>query len=291
MNESKTQITPQRRPQWLRVRAFGGSEFERTDNIMKNLGLNTVCREANCPNRGECFSRGTATFLILGPLCTRGCRFCDIATGRPAPPDPGEPARLAEAARQMGLKYIVVTSVNRDDLKDGGAGHFAATVAEIRRALPQAGIELLTPDFRGSVEESAQIIIQSGPDVFNHNTETVPRLYRRVRPGARYERSLQLLRFVHDESQIKTKSGLMLGLGETQEELLAVFADLVDAGVSFLTLGQYLRPSTKHLPVERYIPPDEFSDLKQLALEIGFTRVASGPLVRSSYHAEEFISA
>ncbi|MBU8934047.1 MAG: lipoyl synthase [candidate division Zixibacteria bacterium] len=288
MNDNSGHRKIVRKPEWLRVPVIGGTKFEHVDHLVKGLGLNTVCREANCPNRGECFNRGTATFLILGSKCTRNCRFCDIEIGRPAPPDAGEPARTAEAARLLDLKYVVVTSVTRDDLADGGANHFAATVAEIRKVLPEAGIELLTPDFKGS-SEAARVIIRSCPDVFNHNVETVPRLYSKVRPAAKYDCSLTLLRQVHNESDIRTKSGLMLGLGERREELVTVFADLAEVGVSILTMGQYLSPSSNHLPVERYVLPDEFSDLKRLALEAGISQVASGPLVRSSYRADELL--
>jgi len=223
----------------------------------------------------------------MGPLCTRNCRFCDIATGRPAPLDPEEPARLAEMAAQLQLKHVVITSVNRDDLPDGGAGHFAHTISQIRQKLPSASVEILTPDFRNA-PQAVDIIIEASPEVFNHNVETVPRLYRKVRPGARYERSLELLSEVHRRSGIVTKSGLMLGLGEEHDELRRVFDDLGEIGVSILTIGQYLQPSKDHLPVERYIPPDEFTLLGAEALKAGIKKVVSGPLVRSSYKAEEF---
>jgi len=278
-----------RKPDWLRVPIFGGQQYEHVNRILKDLELNTVCREAKCPNRGECFNRGTATFLILGSTCTRNCRFCDIKHGKPSAPDSTEPVRVAEAARRLNLKHVVVTSVTRDDLDDGGAHLFASTVREIRKVIPEAGVEILTPDFRGSTV-APWTIIECRPDIFNHNVETVPRLYSEVRPAADYNRSLNLLRFIYDKSDIITKSGLMLGLGETQEELVTVFNDLVTAGVSILTLGQYLAPSRNHISVKRYVSPKEFSDLKQLAIEAGIPNVVSGPLVRSSYRAEEFLS-
>jgi len=276
-----------RKPDWLKVSAFTGDGYRRVDRMLSGYRLNTVCQAANCPNRGECFNRGTATFLILGPLCTRNCRFCDIATGRPAPVDPEEPARLAEMAEKLGLKHIVVTSVNRDDLPDGGAAHFAETIRQIRKRLPAASVEILTPDFRNA-PQAVDVIIEARPAVFNHNLETVPRLYRSVRPGARYERSLKLLSEIQRRSGIITKSGLMLGLGERHDELLRVFNDLAEIGVSILTMGQYLAPSKDHHPVVRYVPPDEFTLLGAEALKAGIKKVISGPLVRSSYRADDF---
>ncbi|MEA2030709.1 MAG: lipoyl synthase [candidate division Zixibacteria bacterium] len=289
LKNSSKQNNMLRKPDWLRVPVFGGHQFAHVSHILEELRLNTVCLEAKCPNRGECFNRGTATFLILGSICTRNCRFCNIKTGKPSAPDPTEPARVAEAVRQLKLKYVVVTSVTRDDLDDDGANHFADTVSEIRKAVPEAGVEILTPDFRGSTE-APQIIMKCRPDIFNHNVETVPRLYAEIRPAADYNRSLNLLRFIRDESGIITKSGIMLGLGETREELIAVFNNLAAAGISILTLGQYLAPSLNHVSVKRYVSPQEFSDLKQIALESGIPYVLSGPLVRSSYRAEEFLS-
>jgi lipoic acid synthetase len=273
-----------KKPAWLRVKPFSGKTFEGTRQSIAKYGLNTVCREANCPNRGECFNKGTATFLIMGPLCTRGCRFCDIGTGKPGPLNPQEPANVAAAAKEMGLKFVVVTSVTRDDLPDGGSAHFAQTVQEIRKALPQAGVEVLTPDFRGKTDQ-IDTVIQSRPDVFNHNVETVPRLYSKVRPSAIYPRSLELLKHVDESSGIVTKSGLMVGVGETEAELRTVFYDLARIGVSVLTIGQYLAPSASHLPVVRYVTPEEFDTFKKVAQQAGIPRVLSGPLVRSSYDA------
>ncbi len=275
-----------RKPSWLKVTAFGGSDFNRVSSLLKTYGLNTVCQEANCPNRGECFNRGTATFLILGPLCTRNCRFCDVRPGRPPQPDPDEPYRVAEAARQLALTYVVVTSVTRDDLPDGGAGQFAATIRAIREALPKSRVEVLTPDFKGVVR-ALDIVMAAKPDVFNHNLETVPRLYADVRPGADYRRSLKLLSDARLRFGAMTKSGVMVGLGETSEELQKVFDDLAANHVSLLTIGQYLSPSRDHLPVERYVPPEEFDALAEMAKSSGIKKVFSAPLVRSSYHADE----
>lgn len=277
-----------RKPPWLKVTAFSGSGYERVSHLLANHSLNTVCQAANCPNRGECFNRGTATFLIMGPQCTRNCRFCNIETGRPAPLDPGEPARVAEAAARLKLRHVVVTSVTRDDLSDGGAGHFASTVAELRRSLPKASIELLTPDFRGC-PEAPDIIIEAGAEVFNHNVETVPRLYQSVRPGADYRRSLDLLRYMADNSEMVIKSGLMAGLGETSQELGMVFVDLAAAGVQVLTIGQYLAPSREHHPIDRYVPPEEFDRLAEDARTAGIGKVFAAPLVRSSYRADEYL--
>lgn len=278
-----------RKPKWLKVSGFTGAGYRRVDRMLNDFHLNTVCQAASCPNRGECFNRGTATFLILGPLCTRGCRFCNIATGRPQPVDPDEPARLAQMVAELKLNHVVVTSVNRDDLPDGGASHFAKTIEAIRKELPAASIEILTPDFRNA-PQAIDIIIEACPDVFNHNVETVPRLYRRARPGAVYQRSLNLLRDIEQRSEIITKSGLMLGLGETADELRQVFDDLAAIRVSMLTIGQYLSPSKSHLPVVRYVPPDEFTMLGAEARQAGIKKVISAPLVRSSYRAEEYIN-
>lgn len=277
---------PKRKPPWLRVTGFSGRQFEQVSHLLKAHGLNTVCQAANCPNRGECFNRGTATFLIMGPLCTRNCRFCDVHPGVPDGLDAEEPTRVAEAAAELKLKHVVITSVTRDDLPDGGAGQFVKVVAEIRRLLPQATVEILTPDFKG-VENAAELMIGAQPDVFNHNLETVPRLYPEVRPGADYERSLTLLRQVGEGSDLATKSGLMLGLGECTEELEEVFVDLAGVGVRILTLGQYLAPSKEHYPVQRYLPPEEFEQIGQLARRAGLSKVFSAPLVRSSYRADE----
>ena len=276
-----------RKPDWLKVSGFTGAGYRQVDRLLSGYRLNTVCQAANCPNRGECFNRGTATFLILGPLCTRNCRFCDIKSGRPEGVDSDEPARVAAAAAELKLKHVVVTSVTRDDLPDGGASHFAETVSQIRRQLPSATVEILTPDFRNA-PQAIDIIVEARPNVFNHNVETAPRLYRSVRPQADYQRSLHLLRDIQVRSQIITKSGLMLGLGETTDELLEVFNDLANVNVSILTIGQYLAPSKNHHPVVRYVPPDEFTRLGAEALKAGIKKVLSAPLVRSSYKADDF---
>jgi lipoic acid synthetase len=277
-----------KKPEWLKVRAFGGEGYEAVSRVLRRHRLNTVCQAANCPNRGECFDQGTATFLIMGPRCTRNCRFCDIQPGSPAELDSCEPERVAEAASDLKLRHVVVTSVTRDDLPDGGARHFAATVRAIKDRLPQSTVEILTPDFRGKPEAVA-IIAGCSPDVFNHNLETVPRLYPTVRAGADYQVSLSLLREVQRQSGFVTKSGLMVGLGETTEELDSVFWDLAYTGVSLLTIGQYLAPSREHHPVARYLSPDEFGELGQMAKAAGIKEVLSGPLVRSSYHAAMLI--
>jgi lipoic acid synthetase len=274
-----------RKPDWLKVRAFNGRRFEQVNSILNQLALNTVCRAANCPNRGECFNSGTATFLLMGPRCTRACLFCDINTGKPAPLDPNEPIRVARAVEQMQLSHVVLTSVTRDDLADGGIEHFSRTVYEIRKRLPESTIEILTPDFR-HVESAAEKISQCRPDIFNHNLETVPRLYSDVRPLADYRRSLNLLQET-GQLGLTTKSGIMVGMGETHDELKQLFHDLNEVGVSILTIGQYLAPSPKHYPIKRYVTPDEFDHLARSARSAGVARVFSGPLVRSSYRAAE----
>ena len=280
---------PLRKPAWIRVRAPTGAAVTRIKRLLRTACLNTVCEEAQCPNLGECFARGTATFMILGALCTRRCPFCDVAHGHPQPPDPREPERLAAAIAALQLRYAVITSVNRDDLRDGGAGHFAACVAAARARSSTLRIEILVPDFRGRAARALMAFADAAiPDVFNHNLETVPRLYPWARPGADYRGSLQLLaRFKELHPEVPTKSGLMLGLGETEEEVLAVMAELREHGCEWLTLGQYLPPSAAHLPVQRYWTPDEFATLAAAGARLGFTRVASGALVRSSYQAEE----
>lgn len=276
-----------RKPPWLKRRIPSGATYHKVHRILQKSKLHTVCQEALCPNIGECFSSGTATFLILGDRCTRNCRFCAVAHGPIEPPDPEEPSRVAEAVQELGLRYVVVTSVTRDDLSDGGAEHFSKTIKEIRHRVPSALIEVLVPDF-GGCDSALETVVRAGPDVLNHNVETVPRLYPNVRPGANYKRSLGVLRRSQDfASDIPTKSGIMLGLGEFPEELHRVFGDLVEIGCAILTLGQYLQPSKNHLAVERFGPPEEFDELREVALEMGFISVASGPLVRSSYHAEE----
>lgn len=275
------------RPPWLKVRFPAGGEYERLRLLMREQDLHTVCEEARCPNIGDCWSRGTATFMILGDTCTRSCGFCAVKTGRPGTVDLGEPKRVALAIQTMGLRHAVITSVNRDELEDGGASIFAETIRWTRRLSPETTIEVLIPDFKGTWD-ALRIVTDAGPEILNHNTETVPRLYSVVRPQARYERSLELFRQAKRfDPETLAKSGLMVGLGETREELLPVFQDLRDAGVDILTLGQYLRPTPEHLEVVRYWTPDEFADLKQAALAMGFRHVESGPLVRSSYHAEE----
>ncbi len=278
------------KPPWLKRRLSFGPAFSSVVSHLRESRLHTVCEEALCPNRGECFSAGTATFLIMGDVCTRNCGFCAVAHGRPGPLDPDEPARVAEAAYKMGLKYVVITSVTRDDLPDGGASHFARTIVQVKRALPSAKVEVLIPDFRGS-RSSLEVVLEAGPDVLNHNVETVPRLYPTVRPMADYYRSLELLAKVNEISpHVATKSGLMLGLGEDEGEVEGVLKDLLAVGCTMLTLGQYLRPSTAHLPVARYVSPEEFEEWRIKAMEMGFRKVASGPLVRSSYQAHEMFN-
>jgi lipoic acid synthetase len=276
-----------RKPAWIRVRAPIGTEVRRVKELLREHKLVTVCEEASCPNLGECFSHGTATFMIMGELCTRRCPFCDVAHGRPQPLDADEPRHLAAAVGRLALKYVVITSVDRDDLRDGGAAHFAACIAAVREHAPNTRIETLVPDFRGRIERALPLLAGTPPDVFNHNLETVPRLYKRARPGADYQWSLDLLeRFKAACPDVPTKSGLMLGLGEERDEVLAVLADLRAHGCEMLTLGQYLAPSRHHLPVERYWTPAEFAQLGEAARALGFRNVASGPLVRSSYHAD-----
>ena len=283
----ETETPALRKPAWIRVKLETGETVNRVRRLLREQGLHTVCEEAACPNLGECFGHGTATFMILGDLCTRRCPFCDVAHGRPLPPDAEEPRKLAEAVQTLGLNYVVITSVDRDDLRDGGAGHFAACVGALRQQAPATRIEILTPDFRGRLDAALLALAENPPDVFNHNLETVPRLYRAVRPGADYAVSLDLLRrFGAAHPAVPTKSGLMLGVGETLEEVAQVMADLREAGCAMLTIGQYLQPSPAHLPVSRYATPDEFAALEEKGYQLGFAQVASGPLVRSSYHAD-----
>ncbi|SMF97131.1 lipoic acid synthetase [Methylomagnum ishizawai] len=280
--------TPLRKPEWIRVRLGSGENVQHIKRTLRERNLHSVCEEAACPNLSECFGHGTATFMILGDICTRRCPFCDVAHGRPQAPDPAEPAHLADTIAELGLKYVVVTSVDRDDLLDGGAAHFAACIRAIRERSPTTRIEILVPDFRGRIEPALDILAQEPPDVFNHNLETVPRLYKAARPGADYRGSLALLaRFKAKHPGVPTKSGLMLGLGETLEEIEAVLGDLRGHGCDMLTLGQYLQPSAEHLPVARYATPEEFGRLGELARGMGFSAVASAPLVRSSYHADQ----
>jgi len=278
---------PSRKPPWIRARAPSGAAVTRIKRILRESHLSSVCEEAACPNLGECFSHGTATFMIMGDICTRRCPFCDVAHGRPQPLDPCEPEHLAGAIRTMDLSYVVITSVDRDDLRDGGAGHFAACIREVRATSPKTRIEVLVPDFRGRMATALEAFRDTPPDVFNHNLETVPRLYREARPGADYRSSLDLLgRFRAMHPGIPTKSGIMLGLGETGEEVESVLRDLRIQGCSMLTLGQYLQPSRDHLPVKTYVTPEEFEALGRKARDLGFDNVASGPMVRSSYHAD-----
>jgi len=284
-------ILPQerlRKPEWIRVKAgSGNTRFDEIKQRLRDNKLHTVCEEASCPNIGECFGKGTATFMILGDLCTRRCPFCDVAHGRPAAPDAAEPAHLAQTIAALALEYVVITSVDRDDLRDGGAGHFAACIHAVREQAPQTRIEILVPDFRGRLDAALEILAAEPPDVMNHNLETVPRLYRQARPGADYAHSLKLLQeFRARRPGVPTKSGLMLGLGETDEEIVAVMRDLRAHGVDMLTIGQYLQPTAHHLPVLRYVHPDGFAVFERAAREMGFLNAAIGPMVRSSYHAD-----
>ena len=275
------------KPEWLKVRAPGSDNYRRLKELMRGLELHTVCEEARCPNIGECWDYGTATFMILGDVCTRACGYCAVGHGRPASVDNAEPTRVADAVARLALDYVVITSVDRDDLPDGGASVFADTIRAVRTRCAETQIEVLIPDFQGH-ESALRSVLDAGPDVLNHNTETVPRLYRYARSGGRYERTLALLdRARHYAPDTPTKSGLMVGLGEERNELEATLADLRRAGCSILTIGQYLQPTPAHLPIARYYHPDEFRELKIVGLEMGFTHVESGPLVRSSYHARE----
>lgn len=282
-----TELPSNRRPEWLKVRAPGGESFTKIKQMMRSKSLHTVCEEARCPNISECWSSGTATFMIHGDTCTRSCGFCAVKTGRPLPVDYDEPRRVAEAIQQMNLVHAVITSVNRDELPDGGSTIWATTIRETKRLSPNTTVEVLVPDFKGKLENLHRII-EEKPDILNHNTETVPRLYRRVRPQGKYHWTLEVLK----ESKrlgMRTKTGIMLGLGETKEEVLEVMHELVGVGCDILTLGQYLQPTKNHLPVDRFVHPDEFAEYKKIGLEIGFNYVESGPLVRSSYHAERHV--
>ncbi|MBS4718850.1 lipoyl synthase [Aeromonas caviae] len=277
-----------RKPEWMRIKLPPSSQkIEHIKSTLRKNKLHSVCEEASCPNLAECFNHGTATFMIMGAICTRRCPFCDVAHGRPLPLDPEEPKKLALTIKEMGLKYVVITSVDRDDLRDGGAQHFAECIKQIREHSPQTRIEILTPDFRGRMEQALEVFRETPPDVFNHNLETAPRMYRVARPGADYKWSLELLRRIKEmHPHVPTKSGLMMGLGETNEEIVEVLKDLREHGVNMLTLGQYLQPSRHHLPVKRYVPPAEFDELKDVAMDLGFSHAACGPFVRSSYHAD-----
>ena len=294
-NRIPVRIAPQqpqdvlRKPVWIRAKFPGTPEVLRLKKILRDNHLNTVCEEASCPNIGECFSNGTATFMILGDICTRRCPFCDVAHGRPNPPDVNEPANLAQTVTQMGLRYVVVTSVDRDDLRDGGASHFADCIVAMRASCPTTAVEILVPDFRARMDKALENLALAPPDVFSHNLETVPRLYRAVRPGSDYQHSLELLkRFGQDHQDIETKSGIMLGVGETKDEVIELMHDTRNHGVSIFTVGQYLQPSRHHLPVSRYAPLEEFDEYRELGKSLGFSEVASGPLVRSSYRADQY---
>jgi len=288
-------IVPQerlRKPEWIRVRLGNSERFNEVKHILRDQKLHTVCEEASCPNIGECFGKGTATFMILGDLCTRRCPFCDVAHGRPLPPDTQEPRHLADTIAALKLRYVVITSVDRDDLRDGGAAHFRECITAVREASPQTRIEILVPDFRGRLDVALEALAGSPPDVMNHNLETVPRLYKQARPGADYRHSLRLLQdFKARFPAIPTKSGLMVGLGESDEEIVEVMRDLRAHDVELLTIGQYLQPSAHHLPVLRYVEPKVFEEYARVAEALGFTHAACGPLVRSSYHADQQASA
>lgn len=278
----------ERKPDWIRVRMPASPDVDRIKKILRKNGLSSVCEEASCPNLGECFSGGTATFMVMGDICTRRCPFCDVGHGKPNPLDAGEPLHLAQAIAEMRLKYVVITSVDRDDLRDGGAQHFADCIRESRALLPSLQVEILTPDFRGRMDVALDILAAEAPDVFNHNLETVPRLYREARPGANYHWSLKLLQdYKKRRPDVLTKSGLMVGLGETKEEIFEVMRDMREHDIDMLTIGQYLQPSRDHLPVRRYVTPAEFEEYTAFAEQIGFKHAACGPLVRSSYHADK----
>ena len=280
--------TMPRKPEWIRVRIPASPKINEVKQKLRKHGLHTVCEEASCPNIGECFGGGTATFMIMGDICTRRCPFCDVGHGRPNPLNQDEPKELATAIADMGLKYVVITSVDRDDLRDGGAQHFADCIRYSRELSPKLEMEILVPDFRGRMDIAVDILAQTPPDVFNHNLETVPSLYKKVRPGSDYQWSLDLLKKYKEKCpDVMTKSGLMLGIGETKEEVIQVMQDMRDHDIDMITLGQYLQPSKHHLAVERFVHPDEFEELGELAKKMGFKRVASGPMVRSSYHADQ----
>jgi lipoyl synthase len=299
MGETLYQITgrhraeplPERKPSWLKVKAPGGPQYLRLKQLMRDMDLHTVCEEAHCPNVGECWEHGTATFMILGDVCTRNCAYCAVAHGRPPKYDITEPSRVAEAIGEMRLQHAVITSVDRDDLPDFGAYIFAETIRQIKARLPECSVEVLVPDFQGN-EDSIRAVLEAGPDIYNHNTETVPRLYKKCRPGGRYERVMNIFTTAKRLApQIPTKTGIILGMGETNEEIVAVMKDLRAVDVDILTLGQYLRPSDGHIPLDRYVTPDEFRRFYEIGMELGFRHVESGPLVRSSYHAWEQVQA
>ncbi len=291
MGRHRRDPLPERKPQWLKVKAPGGSNYIRLKQLMRDLNLHTVCEEAHCPNIGECWEHGTATFMILGDVCTRNCAYCAVAHGRPPAYDIEEPSRVAEAIAELNLRHAVITSVDRDDLPDFGAYIFAETIRQIRARLPACSIEVLVPDFQGN-EDSIRAVLDARPDIYNHNTETVPRLYKKARPGGRYERLLQIFRIAKRLApDVPTKTGMILGLGETNEEVIEVMKDLRSVDVDILTLGQYLRPSDSHIALDRYVTPAEFRELYDVGMAMGFRHVESGPLVRSSYHAWEQVQA
>jgi lipoyl synthase len=291
LGRHRAEPLPERKPPWLKVKAPGGPNYVRLKHLMRELDLHTVCEEAHCPNVGECWEHGTATFMVLGDVCTRNCAYCAVAHGRPPKYDIDEPNRVAAAIAEMNLRHAVITSVDRDDLPDFGAYIFAETIRQIRQRLPECSVEVLVPDFQGN-EQSITAVLEARPDIYNHNTETVPRLYKRARPGGRYERVMKIFRFAKATApHIPTKTGIILGLGETLEEVVAVMRDLRDVDVDILTLGQYLRPSNEHLPIDRYLTPQEFAELRTIGLGMGFRHVEAGPLVRSSYHAWEQVQA
>jgi lipoic acid synthetase len=291
MGRHRRDPLPQRKPEWLKVKAPGGDNYLRLKQLMRELQLHTVCEEAHCPNIGECWQHGTATFMILGDVCTRNCAYCAVSHGRPPAYDIEEPARVAEAIAQLALRHAVITSVDRDDLPDFGAYIFAETIRQVRQRLPGCSVEVLVPDFQGN-EASIRQVVEARPDIYNHNTETVPRLYKKARPGGRYERLLEIFRIVRRlDPALPTKTGIILGLGETNEEVLEVMRDLRAVDVDILTLGQYLRPSDGHIALDRYVTPEEFRWFREQGMAMGFRHVESGPLVRSSYHAWEQVQA
>lgn len=291
MGLHRAEPLPERKPSWLKVRAPGGPNYSRLRHLMRELDLHTVCEEARCPNVGECWEHGTATFMILGDVCTRNCAYCAVAHGRPPKYDIEEPARVAAAVEQMQLRHAVITSVDRDDLPDFGAYIFAETIRQIKARLPECSVEVLVPDFQGN-EDSIRAVLEARPDIYNHNTETVPRLYKRCRPGGRYERVMKIFRLSKQIApDIPTKTGIILGMGETIEEVIQTMRELREVDVDILTLGQYLRPSDGHIPLDRYYTPDEFRHLREAGLAMGYRHVESGPLVRSSYHAWEQVQA
>jgi lipoic acid synthetase len=291
MGRHRVQPLPERKPGWLKVKAPGGPNYLRLKQLMRSLDLHTVCEEAHCPNVGECWEHGAATFMILGDVCTRNCAYCAVAHGRPPKFDAAEPSRVAEAVATMQLRHVVITSVDRDDLPDFGAWAFAETVRQIKERNPECSVEVLVPDFQGD-EDAIRSVLEARPEIYNHNTETVPRLYKKCRPGGRYERVMQIFRFAKATApDIPTKTGIILGMGETIEEVVAVMHDLRTVDVDILTLGQYLRPSNAHIELDRYVTPDEFRQLREIGMDLGFRHVESGPLVRSSYHAWEQVQA